>query len=236
MQGVLGYAPWAAGAVGLPVAIALTVLSTRIGTLAGRYGARPFLVIGPALMAAGQLWLARIPSTSEAWRSGVIPPAATFVDVLPSMVLFAIGISCVVAPLTSTLMNSVPVRNSGVASAINNAVSRVGQPLLGAVIFIVITSSFYASMADRVAGVDVSSPEFRRDVTPLNPPKDDSRAEVVAAANEASTESFHLAMVTTAVLLAAGGAVNWFGLGGAARVAPGERRRDDATEPAAPGG
>ncbi len=236
LQGVLGYAPWAAGAVGLPIAIALTLLSTRIGTLAGRYGARPFLVVGPALMAAGQLWLARIPSTSEAWRTGLVPPPATFVDVLPAMILFAIGISCVVAPLTSTLMNSVPVRNSGLASAINNAVSRVGQPLLGAVIFIVITSSFYASMADRVTGLDASSPEFRRDVTPLNPPKGDHGAEVARASAEASTESFHLAMITTAVLLAAGGVVNWFGLSGATQPAPGGRRRGGATEPAEPVG
>lgn len=238
LQGVLGYAPWAAGAVGLPIAIALTLLSTRIGTLAGRYGARPFLVVGPVLMAAGQLWLARIPSTSEAWKTELIPPAATFVDVLPSMILFAIGISCVVAPLTSTLMNSVPVRNSGVASAINNAVSRVGQPLLGAVIFIVITSSFYASMATRLPNVDVSSPEFRRDVTPLNPPKGPPAPEVVRASADASTESFHLAMITTAVLLVAGGAVNWIGLGGATRV-PGRSGRADRAEgpePSAPGG
>jgi EmrB/QacA subfamily drug resistance transporter len=230
LQGVLGYAPWAAGAVGLPIAIALTLLSTRIGTLAGRYGARPFLVLGPALMAAGQLWLARIPSTSDAWTTGLVPPLATFVDVLPAMLLFAFGISCVVAPLTSTLMNSVPVRNSGVASAINNAVSRVGQPLLGAVIFIVITSSFYSSMASRVPSVDVTAPAFRRDVTPLNPPKGEVPPEVAAASAEASTESFHLAMLTTAVLLAVGGAVNWVGLGSAARAPSAAGRPEDVPE------
>jgi hypothetical protein len=52
-----------------------------------------------------------------------------------------------VAPLTTALMTSVPVRNSGVASAINNAISRVGPQLAGAVIFVAITASFYSGMA-----------------------------------------------------------------------------------------
>ena len=211
-QGILGYKPWAAGAIGLPIAISLTLFSTRVGTIAGRIGARPFLVLGPALMAAGQLWLARIPATSEAWADGPIPPLGALVDVLPSILLFAAGITFVVAPLTSTLMSSVPVRNSGVASAINNAVSRVGQPLMSAVIFIVITSSFYGSMASRVPGLDVNADDVRRAVAPLNPVGSGVTAAVAGAARDASTESFHLAMVTTAVLLALGGAVNWFGL------------------------
>jgi len=214
LQGILGYAPWAAGAVGIPIAVALTLFSTRVGTLAGRIGARPFLVAGPILMALGQLWLARIPSTSAAWRDTFVPPPDTFVDVLPSVLLFAVGISFVVAPLTATLMASVPVRNSGVASAINNAVSRVGQPLMSAVIFIVITSSFYATMASLVPSANVNTPEFRREVAPLNPPDAEVAPEVASAARDASTGSFHLAMVTTAALLAGGALVNWVGLRG----------------------
>jgi EmrB/QacA subfamily drug resistance transporter len=230
LQGTLGYKPWAAGAVGLPIAIALTVLSAPIGTLAGRIGARPFLVLGPALMALGQLWLARIPASSTPWTDGPIPPLSTFVDVEPAMLLFAFGISCVVAPLTATLMGSVPVRNSGVASAINNAVSRVGQPLLSAVVFIVIAASFYGALASKVPTADVSSPSFRSVVTPLNPPKAPQPEPMATAIREASTDSFHLAMLTTAVLLGAGGAVNWFGLRG------GVRRRDAETVASTAGG
>jgi EmrB/QacA subfamily drug resistance transporter len=221
-QGVLGYKPWAAGALGLPIAISLTLFSTRIGTLAGRLGARPFLTVGPALMAAGQLWLARIPSSSVPWVDGPIPPPSTFIDVLPAVLLFAVGISCVVAPLTATLMGSVPVRNSGLASAINNAVSRVGQPLMSALIFIVITATFYSSVAARLPGVEVTSSAFRHDVAPLNPVAPGVVASVAAAAREASTEAFHLAMSATALLLPAGGLVNWFGL----------RERPERTRPA----
>ena len=67
----------------------------------------------------------------------------------------------VVAPLTSTLMGSIPARNTGLGSAINNALSRVGQPLLGAVIFIAITASFYTSLAAKVPGLDPTDPAVR---------------------------------------------------------------------------
>src|SRR4051794_9618923 len=62
LQGVIGYSATAAGVIGLPTGILLTVLSTRVGTLAGRYGPRRFLVAGPLLMAAGLTWLSRVPA------------------------------------------------------------------------------------------------------------------------------------------------------------------------------
>ena len=100
---------------GLPAGIMLTLLSTRVGRLAGRYGPRRFLVAGPLLMAAGLVWYARIPATSTAWLADIpspssfVPPASTIVDVLPAMIVYGLGISMVVAPLTSTLMMSIPV-------------------------------------------------------------------------------------------------------------------------------
>ena len=65
--------------------------------------------------------------------------------------LFAFGIAMLVAPLTTALMTSVPVGNSGLASAINNALSRIGPILAGAVIFIGVSASFYAGLADRAS-------------------------------------------------------------------------------------
>ena len=143
LQGVLGYTALGAGIVGIPSGIMLALLSTRIGTLAGRLGSRRFLVAGPLLMALGLLWYARIPLDSAPWRaalddpSTLVPPVDVFIDILPFSLLFGLGISCVVAPLTSTLMGSISGRFSGLGSAINNSISRVGQPLLGALIFIV---------------------------------------------------------------------------------------------------
>ena len=114
VQGVLGYTATAAGAIGLPAGIMLTLLSTRVGTLAGRIGSRGFLVAGPLIMAAGLLWFVRLPSDSAAWEATLsqpatlIPPPDVLIDVLPAVLLFGLGIALIVAPLTSTLMNSVP--------------------------------------------------------------------------------------------------------------------------------
>lgn len=223
MQGVLNYSALGAALTGLPTGIMLTLLSTRVGTIAGRIGGRRFLVIGPALMACALLWYARVPVTSEAWRPGVggstgladlIPPVSTLIDILPAVLLFGLGISLVVAPLTTTLMGSVPVRNSGLASAINNAISRVGQPLLAAIIFIVISGSFYATLATKVPGLDPDSPAIRHDVQPLNPPAADVSPEIAAASKIASTDAFHLAALVGAGLLIAGSVVNGVGLSG----------------------
>ena len=95
MQGVLGYTATAAGAIGLPAGIMLTLLSTRVGTLAGRIGSRGFLVAGPLIMATGLMWYVRLPTDSAAWQATLskpgptlIPPADVLIDVLPAVLLF----------------------------------------------------------------------------------------------------------------------------------------------------
>jgi EmrB/QacA subfamily drug resistance transporter len=239
LQGVLGYSPLGSAIVGLPVGILLTILSTRAGSLAARIGARPFLTIGPLLMAIGLGWFSRIPASSAAWAAdldepaSLVPPAAVLVDVLPAIILFGVGISLVVAPLTSTLMSSVPVRNAGIASAINNAISRVGYPLLAAVIFIVVSGSFYGRLASLVPGIDPASPELRTQVQPLNPPSSEAPPELRMAATEASTDAFHLAALVGAGLLVLGAAVNWVGLTGKGE---GDGGIAGGGEPPAPGG
>ena len=227
LQGALGYTALAAGMSVLPIGISLITLSPRIGTLAGRSGARRFMTLGPALMAGGLVWFTRLPATSTAWRAAVeqpaslVPPAAFLIDVLPAVVLFGLGIACVVAPLTNTLMGSIPERFSGLGSAINNAIARVGQPLLGALIFVALSGTFYAALASLAPDLDLSSPAVRAGFPPLNPPRVDATPEHIAAAARASIEAFHQAMGVAAVLVGIGGAVSWVGLGeaGAARRA-----------------
>jgi EmrB/QacA subfamily drug resistance transporter len=217
LQGVLGYSAVGNSVAGLPVSILLSTLSTRVGTLAGRFGSRIFLTVGPLLMAAGQLWYARIPASSTPWRpvagdpASLVPPGSYFVDVLPGLLLFGVGISLVVAPLTSTLMGSIPSRHAGLGSAINNALSRVGQPLLGAVIFIAVSATFFSSLGART-GLDTSTQQVREQVSPLNPPEPGVPPEVAAASKDASVDAFHLAAIVTAVLLVGGAAVNYVGL------------------------
>ena len=220
LQGVIDYSATAAGVVSLTSGVMLTVLSARVGALAGRYGARRFLVAGPLIMAAGLLWLARVPATTEPWRlalgdpSTFAPPPSTIVDILPFAGLFGIGISLVVAPLTSTLMSSVPVGNAGIASAINNAVSRIGQPLVTALIFVVVSGSFYGALAGAVPGLDAADPSLRALVQPLNPPGAGTPAAVAAAARIASVDALRVAAVVCAVLFAVGALANLVGLRG----------------------
>ena len=241
-QGTLGYSAAGAAIIGVPSGILLATLSARVGGLTARFGSRIFLVVGPLIVAAGQLWLARIPATSKPWLAELgqpatlVPPVDALVDVLPSVIAFGAGMAMVVAPLTSTLMGSVPARNTGLGSAINNALSRVGQPLLGAVIFVAITSSFYSALAAEVPGLDPADPAVRSAIVPLNPPKAGTPQAEVAAAKVASVDAFHLSALVSAGLMIAGAATSWFGLrpttGRAARAGPGEptseRSRADA--------
>ena len=218
LQGPLGYSALGAGAAVLPIGLCLITLSTRIGTVAGRVGARKFLTLGPLLMAGALLWFTRLPATSEPWRpslerlDSLVPSGGYLVDVFPAVLTFGLGIACVVAPLTSTLMGSIPARFSGLGSAINNAIARVGQPLLGAIIFVAISATFYSQLATLAPGLDLSLETVRTAFPPLNPPRAGATPDQVVAATRASIEAFHLAMRVGAVLVAIGAAVSWFGL------------------------
>jgi EmrB/QacA subfamily drug resistance transporter len=214
-QGTLGYTAAAAGAAGIPGSLFLIFLSSRFGAVAARYGPRWFMAIGPAIMALGVLWYIRIPSNSVPWLlrpgdpSTYLPSVSWMIDFLPGSLIFGVGLCIMVAPLTTALMTSVPVRNSGLASAINNAISRVGPQLAGAMIFVFLTNSFYSFLASRLPGVDVSSATFRAHVSPLNTPADPN---LMAIARDASTSSVHLAMFVGAALLLLGALVNAVGI------------------------
>ena len=217
-QGTLGYTAAAVGLAFIPGVLCLILFSSRIGALAARYGPRRFLVAGPVIMALGVLWFARTPALSQPWQfqswsSGTwAPPRAYVTDFLPGLLIFGIGIMIMVAPLTTALMASVPAEHAGVASAINNAVAEIGPLLAGALVFVAITASFYAELAARVPGLDTSSPAVRLEIAPLNPPPERARADIQAAAREASTVAFHRAMVVSAGFLLCGALINTTGL------------------------
>ncbi|GAC1472892.1 MAG: MFS transporter [Candidatus Dormibacteraceae bacterium] len=214
-QGTIGYTAAAAGAAGIPGSLFLIFFSRRFGSLAARFGPRWFMAAGPLIMALGILWFARVPSTSTPWKlqpadsSTYLPPLSYLTDFLPGTIIFGIGLMVMVAPLTTALMTSVPVRNSGIGSAINNAISRVGPQLAGALVFVFLTANFYAALAPRLPGVDVVSNSFRSQVSPLNAPAD---PQLIAIVRDASTSSFHLAMLVGAGLLLAGALVNAIGI------------------------
>jgi EmrB/QacA subfamily drug resistance transporter len=212
-QGTLGYTAAAAGFGGIPSTLLLVLFSTRFGTLAGRYGPRWFMTVGPVLMGLGALWFARIPPTSQPWLLNpghpetYLPPASFLIDFLPGTLIFGAGLAMMVAPLTTAVMTSVPQHNSGLASAINNAISRIGPQLAGAVIFIGVTSGFYASLATHAPGLDVNSPAVRREISPLNRPAVKLTPDQERAVKQASTDAFHLAVLVASGMLISGAVV-----------------------------
>jgi len=205
LQGVLGYSAAAAGLSAIPGSLLLAVFSARVGAIAMRYGVRLFMAAGAAVMASGVLWLARAPMTSGAWHldpghpASWVPPTGYLIDILPGALLFGAGLALLVAPLTSALMASAPAANAGVASALNNAISRVGPQLAGALVFIAATALFRARVGDVRA-------------SPLNPPPPGLGAAARAAINAASTDAFHVAAIACAVLLLTGALISWTGL------------------------
>ncbi len=216
--GTLGYNEIGFALATIPSTLFLVLFSTRFGSLADRYGPRVFMGAGPALMGLGLLWYVRTPSGSSPWvaelgdPSTLVPPSGYLIDFLPGQILFGVGLMVMVAPLTTALMRSVPVEHSGVASAFNNAVSRVGPQLAGALIFIAVSASFFAALQTRLPEVDVSSSEVRSEVSPLNAPSDSADEELVAASRQASTDAFHIAMLISAGLCFGGALVNSLGV------------------------
>ena len=116
LQVTAGWSALAAGAALLPVTLLLLLLSSRAGELAQRIGPRWPLTIGPLGIAAGMLLFTRIG-----------PDPSYFTDVLPGVLVFGLGLSASVAPVTATALGSVPESRSGAASGTNNAVARSGQ-------------------------------------------------------------------------------------------------------------
>ena len=217
LQGTLGYSAAATGVATLPGVLLLALFSSRLGGLSARYGARWLLTLGPIVMALGVLWLSRMPATSPAWDLGAAAqtfalPSGYGTSVLPGLVVFGLGATLMVAPLTATVMASVPVEHAGVASAVNTAISDVGPQLAVAVLFVAMTQNFYGALARDAPGLDVASPAVRHEVAPLNVPGPGVTEEIRRAARDASTGAFRLAMVVAAVMLLAGAVINAAGL------------------------
>jgi EmrB/QacA subfamily drug resistance transporter len=123
LQISLDYSPIAAGSALIPLTVVMLLLSARAGRLAGRIGPRIPMTAGPIVAAAGLALL-----------SGVAAGDSYVADVLPGILVFALGLSLTVAPLTSTVLAAASERRAGVASAINNTVARVAGLLAVAVI------------------------------------------------------------------------------------------------------
>jgi EmrB/QacA subfamily drug resistance transporter len=123
LQQVVGLTPLQAGVATLPMTVMLLLLSARMGKLAQRIGPRIPLTVGPLTAAVGVALMVRIDQGSS-----------YLLDVFPALVVFGLGMSITVAPLTATVMGAVESRHAGLASAVNNAVARAAGLIAVAVL------------------------------------------------------------------------------------------------------
>jgi EmrB/QacA subfamily drug resistance transporter len=123
LQVVLGYSPVEAGASTLPITALMLLFSSRAGMLAQRIGPRIPLTLGPLVIAAGMLMMRSI-GPGDGYVTGVLPP----------LIVFGIGLTLTVAPVTATALAAAGDDRAGTASAVNNAVARTAQLLALAVL------------------------------------------------------------------------------------------------------
>jgi MFS family permease len=130
LQEVAGYTALESGLATLPVTLTMFALSRRFGALADRHGPRLFMAAGPVIASFGILLLL---------RTGLDTTYAT--DVLPGVLVFALGLSLTVAPLVATVLADADESDAGIASAINNAVARVAGLIGVSIVGVVVAST-----------------------------------------------------------------------------------------------
>jgi EmrB/QacA subfamily drug resistance transporter len=114
LQQVAGYTALQSGLATVPMTLVMFTLSRRFGALADRLGPRFFMGAGPLIAAAGILLLVRVDAH-----------VSYLTDLLPALLVFALGLTLTVAPLTATVLADADESDAGIASAVNNAVARV---------------------------------------------------------------------------------------------------------------
>jgi EmrB/QacA subfamily drug resistance transporter len=119
LQQIAGWSPRDSGLATVPISIVMFVLSPRVARLSMRIGPRWFMGIGPLICAVGILWIRELSPDFDYWTS-----------LFPALLVFAVGLSLIVAPLTSTVLADAGESDAGIASGVNNAVARIAA-LLG---------------------------------------------------------------------------------------------------------
>ena len=210
LQGVAGFSALAAGSASIPVTLVMFVLAARFGRLADRYGPRLFMGTGPLVCAVGLALMLRLDADVDYWT-----------DLFPALLVFALGLAIVVAPLTATVLSDADEHNAGIASAVNNAIARVAGLVAIAAIGATVASQYDTRFAEALGGAReqpaVRAAVDRMDARPfavedpegLDP---SATAAVVRAQEEASVDSFHFGIGIAVVLVGLGGVLGFAGI------------------------
>ncbi|HEY1567895.1 MAG TPA: MFS transporter [Solirubrobacteraceae bacterium] len=215
LQQVAGWSALQSGVTGLIPTVVMFFLSARMGRLADKYGPRPFLTVGPMLVAAGFALMERYGTT-----------VSFLTEVLPALLVFSFGLSLTVSPLTATVLADASEMDAGIASAVNNAVARTGSLVAVAAVGAVVASFYGAQLNHRLGHrLPASTQAAVRDAARHTFGTIDEaavpsakRAFVRHASAKAGEDAFHVAMgVGAALLLVAG--LGGLALHGRARTA-----------------
>jgi len=200
LQQVQGYSATAAGASLLPFTVIMFLLSRWTGGLVTRVGARPPLTVGPLIAAAGFL-LFTVPGVGGSY----------WTTYFPAVVVLGLGMAITVAPLTTAVMGAVEQSHAGVASGVNNAVSRAAGLLAIAILGIAVSTTFTNSLESHLTGLSLSPATHQaisaqRDrlagvQAPAGTSAQTARA-IHAVVRNAFVDSFRLAMRLGALLAA----------------------------------
>jgi EmrB/QacA subfamily drug resistance transporter len=205
LQQVQGYTPAEAGAVFLPFTALMFSLSRWAGGLVTRYGSKLPLVVGPSIAALG-FCLFAIPGTTGGY----------WTTYFPAIVVLGIGMSITVAPLTTTVMGAVSTDQAGIASGINNAVSRAAGLLAIAILGLVMVGVFEASLTSHLSSVGLTSAQQqaieaqKSKLAGIVPPHDvpgTQRAQVTAAVDDSFLAGFRIVMFIAAGMALASAAI-----------------------------
>ena len=212
---VHGYTPAQAGAALLPLIVLLSTLSGWAGHVVDRYGSRVPLVLGPLIVAMGFGLLAMNASDSAYWTS-----------FFPGITALGFGMAMTVAPLTTAVMGAVGPERAGLASGINNAVSRTASLLAIALFGLVAYERFGSSLMQRVDQLGIPpavrehlAQERRKLAAASVPPSlpEDLRRAVQQAIEGAFVEAFRLNMALAAALAVGGALCAWLLVAGGRR-------------------
>ncbi len=210
LQQVAGYTPLQSGLAMLPTTLVMLGLSRRFGALADRLGPRLFMGMGPVIAGLGLLALLRVGVRVDYLG-----------EVLPALLIFSLGLSMTVAPLTAAVLAGVEEREAGIASGVNNAVARVAGLLGVAALGAVVAVQFSNTLDRRLAGVALPAPAReavaqakrltlgRPPVAGLAPPQ---AKTITAAADDASLASFRVGIGMAGGLVLLGGLIGAVGI------------------------
>jgi EmrB/QacA subfamily drug resistance transporter len=208
LQQVAGYRATVAGLALMPVTLLMFALSPVAGRLAGQHGPRWFMTLGPLVAAAGFLLMLRMSEHT-----------AYFTEMLPGVLVFGVGLSFTVSPLTAAILGDIDQRQAGIGSAVNNAIARVAGLLAVAAIGALVAARF-SSALDQAADVRLGAAAraFVADArahpldTAVPPGLGRDAPAVTAMLDDASVGALRAALWSMAGLLAAGGLISAAGI------------------------